>query len=159
MAQADYFPIVAAESASLVDLLPSLTGAQALPQKFLDHVRVVAYKSLTSGPGKPLAARQLAWAKKLAAQPDVGSNVYLAAISPYYDFMYLLKHAIESSKSFAYDRVKKALDSTRDFDGILGKLTFSSSDHHGISEDSVTLAKVTDPKVPESLGFLPQIAS
>jgi hypothetical protein len=78
---------------------------------------------------------------------------------PANDFLHLLKRATESSTSFDYDKVRQALDSTKSFDGILGKLTFGVSEHHLLSEESVTLAKVTGPKVPESLGFLPQIAS
>jgi ABC-type branched-chain amino acid transport systems, periplasmic component len=84
------------------------------------------YRSLmwtdTTSPGP----RQVAFAKKVAAfYPEGKGSGVPVANSPYYDFLHVLKVAIEGEKSFEPEKVKRALDSIKGYQGLLGTINFT----------------------------------
>jgi ABC-type branched-subunit amino acid transport system substrate-binding protein len=61
----------------------------------------------------------------------------------------VIKAGIETAKSTDPDKVKAALDKLTDYDAVLSKITFTSTNHTGTSQDNITLASAAsgnDPK-------------
>jgi ABC-type branched-subunit amino acid transport system substrate-binding protein len=64
---------------------------------------------------------------------------------------------VEAAKSYDFDKVKKEFENIKNYDGIIGKISFSASNHLGIQDSDVGLGAANDYTAPESLGFLPQL--
>ena len=64
------------------------------------------------------------------------------------------KHAIEQTKSFEVADIKKALDSTKDFLGLLGKVSFTPENHSGIALADITLASVSSGVDKRAMGCM-----
>lgn len=154
----DFNPIIGTGNAIVLQMATILPSSVKLPKEYLLNITVPAYKSLCWQPGKPLDARRKAYAQKLAATPGIDAGgKYTVLQNPFYDFLYMLKHSVESAKSYDFDKVKKEFENIKNYDGILGKISFSSSSHLGIQDADVGLGAANDYTAPESLGFLPQL--
>jgi branched-chain amino acid transport system substrate-binding protein len=71
------------------------------------------------------------------------------ALAPFYDWLQLIKMVIEDEKTFDTDRIKQALDSVKNYDGVEGKLSLSPDYHTALSDDGVTMARLgpaNDPR-------------
>jgi branched-chain amino acid transport system substrate-binding protein len=156
--QANYQPIYIGSSTTLVNVTQILPPGTTFPADFLKQIRTPVYKTTAWSPGKPVSARVEKYMRKVVADPDSGKIKYATAVDPFYDLMYLLKHVIEGAKSFDVAKVKPALESVKDFDGIIGKLSFSKTDHIAVSDDAVVLGSPASD-APESFGVLPQLAT
>lgn len=157
--QNEYKPIVIGSSTTLINITQILPSGTTLPDDFLKQIRTPVYKTLAWSPGKPIAPRQQRYAAKIAADPDSGKIKYATAQDPFYDFLFALKHVIEGVKSFEVAKVKPALESLKNFDGIIGRISFSKTNHIGVGDDAVALGMPTPGTAPEALGFLPQLAT
>ena len=80
------------------------------------------------------------------------------ANSPYYDFLHVLKMAIEGEKSFEPEKVKKALDSIKGYKGLLGTINFTPENHTAIGIDDIALASVPSGKDPKAMGIFREMA-
>jgi len=146
MHQQKWYPPVAGHNGLFIESIFDL-----VPPEAVERVYGTYYKSLTWSATEAPGERQVAYAKKIAAMPEAkGSEVNVAA-GPYYDFLHLLKTVIEAEKSFDPDRIKRALDNTRNHKGMLGNLSFSETNHCGISPDDVVLASVASAKDPKAM--------
>lgn len=90
-----YHPAIAGHSALFADSLLDL-----VPPEALQNVAGTYYKKLTWTDKEDIGARQMEIARKanaLAETREAGVNV---ASSPFYDFLYMLRTAIETEKSF-----------------------------------------------------------
>lgn len=89
------------------------------------------YKKLTWADKEDIGARQMEFARKanaFAETREAGVNV---ASSPFYDFLYMLRTAIETERSFDPEKVKRAMDATKGYDGLLGTLNFTENKTRG----------------------------
>jgi branched-chain amino acid transport system substrate-binding protein len=155
--QANYLPIYIGSSTTLVNVSQLLPAGTTLSDDFIRQIRTPVYKTTAWAPGKPVSARVQKYAQKISADPDSGKIKYATAVDPFYDFLYALKHVVEGVKTFDVTKVLPAFESLKNFDGIIGKISFSKSNHIGVSDDSVILGSPAT-SAPEALGFLPQVA-
>jgi ABC-type branched-subunit amino acid transport system substrate-binding protein len=106
---------------------------------------------LTWTDSEEIGARQMEFAKKANAFPETKEAGVNVAGSPFYDFLYLLKAAIESEKSFDPEKVKRAMDATRNYKGLLGDLNFTASNHAAISMEDMTMATLLSGRDPKAM--------
>lgn len=157
--QNDYKPIVIGSSTTLVNITQTLPAGTTLPDDFLKQIRVPVYKTMAWSPGKPVSQRVQKYAAKINADTDSGKIKYAAAQDPFYDFLYALKHVVEGVRTFDVAKVKPALENLKNYDGIIARISFSKTNHIGVPDDAVGLGVPTPGTAPESLGFLPQLAT
>ena len=67
-------------------------------------------------------------------------------MSPYYDFLHLLKTVIEGEKSFDSDKIKRALDNVRNYPGLLGPISFTPTNHTGIGPDQIAMGSLSSAR-------------
>ncbi len=124
-------------SASLLKLVPE----EALKNVYSVHFRSLSFTE-TENPGPA----QQAFATKLHAYPEAEDGAAAVAAAPYYDFLHLLKQTIEAEKSFDPQNIRRALDSTTNYSGLLGTYGFTPSHHTGLSADALCMATVLSLK-------------
>jgi ABC-type branched-subunit amino acid transport system substrate-binding protein len=66
----------------------------------------------------------------------------------------MLQAAIESTKSFDPDVIKRTLDTFHGYDGLLGKFTFTPEKHSGLDPHDITIASVSSAHDPRTVGCL-----
>ncbi|HSV78127.1 MAG TPA: ABC transporter substrate-binding protein [Ramlibacter sp.] len=111
-------------------------------------IYAATYRSLTYTDKEQPPARVIEFAKKLLRK-DISASVIGAAItSPFYDYLYALKKAVETTKSTDPDAIKRYLDSGVDLNGLFGRLTFSPSRHFGYEADAMAMAVVASEDEP-----------
>ena len=147
-----WFPPITGHNGLFLDALFDL-----VPPEALTNVYGTMYRSLmwtdTTGP------RQVAFAKKVATfYPEGKGSGVPVANSPYYDFLHVLKLAIEGEKSFEPEKVKRALDSVKGYAGLLGTMNFTPENHTAIGIDDIALASVASGKDPRSMGIFREMA-
>ncbi|GGC86594.1 ABC transporter substrate-binding protein [Chelatococcus reniformis] len=143
-----WFPPITGHTSLFLESLLDL-----VPREALTNVYGTWYKSLTWTATESPAPRQVEYAKKILAAPDAKGSEINAAGSPYYDFLHLLKMAIEQEKSFDVERVKAVLDSTKGYKGMLGTLSFTPEQHCGIDVADLVMATVTSAREPKAMGI------
>jgi branched-chain amino acid transport system substrate-binding protein len=157
MIQQEYTPYIEGATVFLINVGTSLPQGVKLSSEFAGKIRVPVYRNFVWSAGKPVSKRVADYCKKVIADPTVpAASRYSAVQGPFYDYVHVLKQAIESAKSFDYAKVKRELENVHDYDGIIGKISFKSGDHHGVQTASMTGGSPSDFSAPESLGFLPQ---
>jgi ABC-type branched-subunit amino acid transport system substrate-binding protein len=151
MASANWSPPVVGYNIIFQEKVLELVPAAALQNVFGVH-----YKSLTFTDKDNPGQKQQNFAEKLKAYPQTkGLEAYLAG-TPWYDFLHLLKVAVEQEKSFDTAAIQHGLNSIRNYPGLLGSISFSDTDHKGISIDDVALATVASGKDPRANGCFRQ---
>ncbi|HWS74985.1 MAG TPA: ABC transporter substrate-binding protein, partial [Quisquiliibacterium sp.] len=129
-----YYPQVAGHNGLFFERLLELVPMDAIRGATGTH-----YKALTWTDKEGIGARQLAFAKKLEKYPEVKGMETAVVMSPYYDFLHLLKHVIEQEKSFEPDRIKRALDNVKGYDALVGKISFTPTNHTGLGPDELAM--------------------
>ena len=115
-----------------------------LNPKILDNTFFVVNSTFTFTPQQPASADVISYADKLAQFGSIPGIVFFSAIQgPYYDFIYMLKRAIESAKTTDYAAVTNALQTLGPYSGKVGTINFTSSDHVGLTDSSYALAKAS----------------
>jgi ABC-type branched-subunit amino acid transport system substrate-binding protein len=142
-----WYPPIAGHNGLFIEKIFEL-----VPPEAVKNVYGTYYKSLTWTSSESPGTKQVAFAKKVAGYPEAkGSEVNVAA-APYYDFLHLLKMAIETSKSFEPEKIKQVLDNVKGYDGLLGTINFTPENHTAISIDQMTLASVASGLDPKAMG-------
>jgi branched-chain amino acid transport system substrate-binding protein len=155
--QQDYTPFIETSSSFFINFAGSLPAGVKLTNEFAGKIRAAVYQNFVWSPGKPVSTRVSDFCKKIVADPGVPVPARYSAINaPFYDYLYILKQSIEAAKSFDYAKVKTEMEHVTNFDGIIGKLSFTPTDHHGVQDSQMTGGSPSDFSAPESLGFLPQ---
>jgi ABC-type branched-subunit amino acid transport system substrate-binding protein len=148
-----WYPPITGHNGLFLDALFDLVPAEALT-----HVYGTMYRSLmwtdTTSPGP----RQVEFAKKVATYPEGKGSGVPVANSPYYDFLHVLKMVIEGEKSFEPEKVKRALDSVKGYQGLLGTINFTPQNHTAIGIDDIALASVASGKEAKSMGVFREMA-
>ncbi|MDB5819579.1 MAG: hypothetical protein JWQ11_3219 [Rhizobacter sp.] len=153
MAQQKWFPMVAGHNGLFIESIFDL-----VPPEAIKGLYGTGYKSLTWTGDQMPGERQIAYAKKIATYPEAKGSEINVASAPFYDFLMLLKMVIEGEKSFEPEKIKQALDNVKGYKGMLGELSFSPTNHTGISPDQVVLASVASGRDPKSLKVFRQRA-
>lgn len=153
MLDLNWQPVIASNSSTLFGLKLLIKD---VPNGLLDKIHVTAYKNLTWTSTRPVSDRVAGVLQKVSSQPNFpASAVNPSFQGPFYDWLYVLKTAIESANSFDTDKVRKAMNSIHSYDGLLGKISFSDSNHLAFADDQLTVAKPNDLTDPKAHGFLP----
>jgi ABC-type branched-subunit amino acid transport system substrate-binding protein len=128
-----------------------------LPQAVLSRVHVTAYRNLSWTTDRPIGDKQVQLLQKVSTAPKTPPvSVNPAIQGPFYDWMYLVKQAVEQAGSFDAKKVNDALERTSGYPGLLANITFTPQSHAGIPDDQLTVAVPADLKDERSHGFLPQ---
>jgi branched-chain amino acid transport system substrate-binding protein len=120
--------------------------------QFGDQLYGISYKTLSWEGNSQPGAKQVAFAKRMTNYPEAKGNETPAACGPYYDFLFALKQVIESEKTFDVARLKVALDNLKDFDGLLGRSSFTPDNHCGLTIDSLAAVKMKSYKDARAMG-------
>ena len=142
-----YYPQVAGHNGLFFERLLDLVPMDAIRGATGTH-----YKALTWTDKQGIGARQLAFAKKLEKYPEVKGMETAVVMSPYYDFLHLLKHVIEQEKSFEPDKLKRALDNVKGYDALVGKISFTPDNHTGLGPDELAMGTLISVKRQQSMG-------
>jgi hypothetical protein len=59
---------------------------------------------------------------------------------------------VESEKRFDTERIKKAFDSTRNYAGMIGNISFTPENHCALTGDQMVMATLLSGKDPRSMG-------
>jgi hypothetical protein len=110
-------------------------------------------RTFTYKGNEPPAARQVAYAKKLAADPDTKTGPLNAASCSFYDFLHLLKVVADDQKGFDSERLKKGFDSIRNYAGMIGPVSFTPENHCALNADAIAMVSIASGKDPRSMGF------
>ena len=148
-----WFPPVTGHSGLFVPTLFDLVSADAVKNVYGTYYRNFTWSGTSEAP-----ARQVEFAKKLAAIPEAKGFEVNVAASPYYDFIHLLKKVIEDEKSFDVEKVKRGFDAVKNYPGMLGTISFTPENHCGIPLSDVVLASIASGKDPKAIGCLRELA-
>jgi ABC-type branched-subunit amino acid transport system substrate-binding protein len=141
-----YYPAIAGHSSLFADSLLDLVPAEAL-----QNAAGTYYKTLTWSDKEDIGNRQMEFARKANAFPETKETGVNVAASPFYDFLYMVRAAIESEKSFEPEKVKRAMDATKDYKGLLGNLSFTPTNHAAISIEDMTMATLLSGRDPKAM--------
>ena len=108
-------------------------------------------KTMTYSASEPVGARQIAHAKKVLTFPEAKTWEINAAISPFYDFLHLLKVVVDAEKRFDSERIKKAFDATRNYDGMIGRISFTPDNHCALTGDQMVMASLASGRDARSM--------
>jgi branched-chain amino acid transport system substrate-binding protein len=108
--------------------------------------------SMTYSATEPVGARQIAHAKKVVTFPEAKAWEINAAISPFYDYLHLLKLVVETEKRFDTERIRKAFDAVKNYPGMIGNISFTPENHCALDASQVVMATVLSGKDPKSMG-------
>jgi ABC-type branched-subunit amino acid transport system substrate-binding protein len=144
-----WYPPVVGHNGLFSDALFDLVPLEMLKNVNLTYLKAFTWTA-TESPG----ARQVEYAKKIATYPEAKAWEVNVAAGPFYDFLHILKAVVESEKTVDPEKIKRALDSVTNYDGMNGKISFSPSDHCGIKLDQMCLAKLSSGRDPRALGIL-----
>lgn len=143
-----YYPQVAGHNGLFLERLLDLVPMDAIRGACGTH-----YKALTWSDKEQPGPRQQAFAKKLAQYPEVKGMETAVVMSPYYDFLHLLKAVIEQEKSFEPDRIKRALDNVKGYDALVGKISFTPTNHTGLGPEELAMGTLISVKKSQSQGL------
>ncbi len=145
----NWFPPVTGHSGLMLPALFDLVSADAVKNVLATYYRPFTWTD-TEQPG----LRQVAFAKRLAQFPEAKGYEVNVAASPYYDFIYLLKSAIEAEKSFDVEVLQHALSSVKDFKGLLGNISLTAHNHCGIDITDVVLVSIASGQDARAMGCM-----
>jgi ABC-type branched-subunit amino acid transport system substrate-binding protein len=122
------------------------TDPEVLKNAYGTLIKTMTY-SATEAPG----ARQVAYAKRVVTFPESKQWEINAAISPFYDYLHLLKQVVEADKRFDTEGIKKAFDSVKGYPGMIGSISFSPENHCALTGDQMVMATLLSGKDPKSM--------
>lgn len=108
-------------------------------------------KTWTYTATEPPLPRQVAYAQKVLTYPEAKTWEINAAISPFYDYLQLLKVMVESEKRFDTERIKKAFDATKKYDGMIGRISFTPENHCALDASQIVMVTLLSGKDPKAM--------
>jgi branched-chain amino acid transport system substrate-binding protein len=118
----------------------------------LKNAYATLLRTMTYSAKEPPAQRQVAYARKILTYPEAKTWEINAAISPFYDFLHLFKQIVETEKKTDGETIKRALEAVRNYNGMIGSIAFSESNHCAVTADQLAMVKVASVKDPVSMG-------
>ena len=143
-----WYPVLAGgngfHSDSLLDILPP---------EATDKIHAVYLKNFSYTASKPVGAREMAYAKKLGAFSEVKGQEPNAVVSPFYDFLHVLKVVSDNVKSVDPTALKKGFDSLKNYRGASGTLSLTPENHCALPDEAATMVKIASARDPRSMAF------
>jgi len=115
-----------------------------------NDVYAATFRSLTYTDTEQPPERVKAFCKKLLANDVSEALLGPAATTPFYDYLYALKYAVEKAKSWDSDQIKNALDTASAIDGLYGKMSFTKERHSAYDQSVVAMAVSNSMEEPLS---------
>jgi len=143
-----WYPIVAGGNG-----FHSETLLDVLPPEGTDKVYATYLKNFSYTASKPIGEREAAYARKLAAYPEVKGQEPNAVVSPFYDFLHVLKVVSENLKSVDPVVLKRGFDTLKNYRGMSGTLSLSPENHCAVPDEAVTLVKIASARDPRAMAF------
>ncbi len=141
-----WYPAILGGNSLFSNTVLENTDPEVLKNAYGTLIRTMTYSS-TEAPG----ARQQAYAKKVVTYPESKFWEINAAISPFYDFLHLLKVVVEAEKRFDSERIKKAFDAVKGYPGMIGSISFSPENHCALTGDQMVMATLSSGKDPRAM--------
>ena len=123
------------------------TDPEVLKNAFGTLITTMTFTA-TESPG----ARQQAYAKRIVTFPETKTWEIPAAITPFYDFMHMLTMVVNAEKKFDADLIKKAFDATKNYDGMIGRISFTPQNHCALDGDQMVMVSLLSGKSPKAMG-------
>lgn len=143
-----WYPVMAGgngfHSDSLLDILPP---------EATDKIHAVYLKNFSYTATKPVGARETAYAKKLGAFAEVKGQEPNAVVSPFYDFLHVLKVVSDNVKSVDPVALKKGFDGLKNYRGASGTLSLTPENHCALPDEAATMVKIASARDPRSMAF------
>jgi branched-chain amino acid transport system substrate-binding protein len=130
----------------------SNTVLQNADPEVLKNASGTLLKVFTYTQTENIAERQLAHAKRVVTFPEAKQWEINAAISPFYDFLHLLKVVVDAEKRFDTERIKAAFDATRNYKGMIGNISFTPENHCALTGDQMVMATLISGRDPKAMG-------
>ncbi|NML47269.1 ABC transporter substrate-binding protein [Ramlibacter sp. G-1-2-2] len=121
------------------------------------EVFTATFQALTYTDDDLPTARVRNFVKRIAAGKLTETQLGPAATTPFYDFLYALKYAVEQAKSWDPDHVKQVLDTSSAIPGLFGPMKFSPANHTAYDVSVVGMAvsnSTQEPLSQETRGLL-----
>ena len=115
-----------------------------------NDVYAATFRNLTYTDKEQPPERVKAFCKKLLANDVPDSLIGPAATTPFYDYLYALKYAVEKAKSWDADQIKKALDTATAIEGLYGQMSFTAAKHSAYDQQVVAMALSNSMEEPLS---------
>lgn len=130
----------------------SNTVSASADPEVLKNAYATLLRTMTYSATEPPAPRQLAYARKVLTYPEAKTWEINAAISPFYDFLHMVKRVVDAEKRYDSELIKKAFDATKNYPGMIGNISFSPENHCAVTADQLAMVKVASVRDPQSLG-------
>ena len=118
-----------------------------------DEVYAATFRALTYSDKEQPPERVKAFCRKILANDVPETLLGPAATTPFYDFLYALKHAVEKAKSWDTEKIKAALDTSAGIDGLFGKMNFTPTRHSAYDSSVIAMAVTNSMHEPLSKEF------
>jgi len=147
-----WYPPITGHNGLFLDALFDLVPAEALTNVYGTMYRSLMWTDTTS-PGP----RQVAFAKKVAAfYPEGKGSGVPVANSPYYDFLHVLKVAIEGEKSFETGEGQTRPRQHQGLPGAVGHHQLHAGEPHRDRHRRHRARFVASGKDPKAMGIFPR---
>jgi branched-chain amino acid transport system substrate-binding protein len=147
LADLDWAPVLCCHLSALSDTLFEMA-----PDKVFENAVATSYATLTWTENEPIGKRQMAYLEKIRTKPGMAGREAIAMMAPFYDFLHAIKLVAEDQKSLDSDALKSGLDALVNYDGMLGRSSFSAANHSGLSADNIALAKLLSARDARAYG-------
>jgi ABC-type branched-subunit amino acid transport system substrate-binding protein len=124
-----------------------------LPPEALDKVYATYLKNFSYTASRPVGEREIAYVKKLGAYAEVKGQEPNAVVSPFYDFLHVLKIVSDNLKSVDPLVLKRGFDNLKNYRGISGNLSFTADNHSALPDEAVAMVKIASARDPRSQVF------
>jgi len=94
----------------------------------------------------------VAYTKKLSAFPETKSSLLNAGSCSFYDFLHLLKLVADDQKGFDAERIKKAFDSTKNYSGMIGPISFTPQNHCALDAEALVMVTIASARIRSRWG-------
>lgn len=127
------------------------TTLEQLPPQLEDRAFANNFAVLSYDDQNPIADRVREYAEKIAADEQGQRALAGAVTASFYDWVYMLKAAIEETGSDDSDSIKEYLESTP-YDGVLGTYRLSATSHNAFGEQDLAMLEVASLREEASMG-------
>ena len=141
-----WYPALLGGNSLFSNVVLENTDPEVLKNAYGTLIKTMTY-SASESPG----ARQTAYVKRVVTFPESKAWEINAAISPFYDYLHLLKVVVEEEKRFDSERIKKAFDSVKNYPGMIGSISFTPQNHCALTGDQMVMATLLSGKDPKSM--------
>ena len=100
-----------------------------------------------------IPAKSLDYVKQVQAKLGNFGGLTVAGLAyGIYDFPFMLQRAVKMAGSRDPDKVRHALDSMPAYDGVIGSIKFSSTNHSGLGASDFVICRAASASAAQSLG-------